>query len=118
MRVVPHSANSSINTDSAKHAQHMTPRIEHQKSEFDAVDFNLTMRLGRRYRCHVSEMVRLVRELPVAIHFSNQSAGRTFGGEGGIRTHGPREGTPVFKTGAFNRSATSPACADCGRTLL
>jgi hypothetical protein len=31
------------------------------------------------------------------------------GGEGGIRTHGPREGTPVFKTGAFNRSATSPA---------
>jgi hypothetical protein len=32
-----------------------------------------------------------------------------FGGEGGIRTHGPRKGTPVFKTGAFNRSATSPA---------
>jgi hypothetical protein len=30
------------------------------------------------------------------------------GGEGGIRTHGPREGTPVFKTGAINRSATSP----------
>jgi hypothetical protein len=30
------------------------------------------------------------------------------GGEGGIRTHGTREGTPVFKTGAFNRSATSP----------
>ena len=30
------------------------------------------------------------------------------GGEGEIRTHGPREGTPVFKTGAINRSATSP----------
>src|ERR1700719_4613086 len=30
------------------------------------------------------------------------------GGEGEIRTHGPRKGTPVFKTGAFNRSATSP----------
>jgi hypothetical protein len=30
------------------------------------------------------------------------------GGEGGIRTHGAREGTPVFKTGAINRSATSP----------
>src|SRR5271166_4956464 len=26
------------------------------------------------------------------------------GGEGGIRTHGSGEGTPVFKTGAFNRS--------------
>jgi hypothetical protein len=30
------------------------------------------------------------------------------GGEGEIRTHEPREGLPVFKTGAFNRSATSP----------
>ncbi len=30
------------------------------------------------------------------------------GGEGGIRTHGNREATPVFKTGALNRSATSP----------
>ena len=29
-------------------------------------------------------------------------------GEGGIRTHGDPEATPVFKTGAFNRSATSP----------
>ena len=30
------------------------------------------------------------------------------GGEGGIRTHGTLSRTPVFKTGAFNRSATSP----------
>ena len=30
------------------------------------------------------------------------------GGEGGIRTHGPRERTPVFKTGALDHSATSP----------
>ncbi len=30
------------------------------------------------------------------------------GGEGGIRTHGPREGTTVFKTAAFDHSATSP----------
>ncbi len=34
-----------------------------------------------------------------------------FGGEGEIRTHGARKGTPVFKTGALNRSATSP-CAN------
>src|SRR6188768_981993 len=44
------------------------------------------------------------------------------GGEGGIRTHGPREGTPVFKTGAFNRSATSPGGAqwadERGRRLV
>jgi hypothetical protein len=40
------------------------------------------------------------------------------GGGGGIRTHGPREGTPVFKTGAFNRSATPPGDADCARKLL
>ena len=30
------------------------------------------------------------------------------GGWGGIRTHGGREPTPVFKTGALNRSATHP----------
>jgi hypothetical protein len=30
------------------------------------------------------------------------------GGWGGIRTHETREGLPVFKTGAFNRSATHP----------
>ena len=30
------------------------------------------------------------------------------GGEGGIRTLGARKGTLVFKTSAFNRSATSP----------
>jgi hypothetical protein len=32
------------------------------------------------------------------------------GGEGGIRTPGTLSGTPVFKTGAINHSATSP-CA-------
>jgi hypothetical protein len=31
-----------------------------------------------------------------------------FGGGGGIRTHGDLSTTPVFKTGAFNRSATPP----------
>ena len=30
------------------------------------------------------------------------------GGGGGIRTHDGREPMPVFKTGAFNRSATPP----------
>ena len=30
------------------------------------------------------------------------------GGGGGIRTHETLSGLPVFKTGAFNRSATHP----------
>jgi hypothetical protein len=30
------------------------------------------------------------------------------GGWGGIRTHGGREPTPVFKTGALNHSTTHP----------
>jgi hypothetical protein len=30
------------------------------------------------------------------------------GGESGIRTHGDIAATPVFKTGALNRSAISP----------
>src|SRR5258705_13475670 len=33
---------------------------------------------------------------------------RGWSGGGGIRTRGPRERTPVFKTGAFDRSATPP----------
>jgi hypothetical protein len=33
------------------------------------------------------------------------------GGEGGIRTPGTLSGTPVFKTGAINHSATSPGDA-------
>ncbi len=32
-----------------------------------------------------------------------------FGGESGIRTHGTLTSSPVFKTGAFNRSAISPS---------
>jgi hypothetical protein len=32
------------------------------------------------------------------------------GGWGGIRTHGALAGTPVFKTGALNHSATHPYC--------
>jgi hypothetical protein len=35
---------------------------------------------------------------------------RLSGGWGGIRTHEERKPLPVFKTGAFNRSATHPAC--------
>jgi hypothetical protein len=33
----------------------------------------------------------------------------SFGGEGEIRTHEGLAPLPVFKTGAFNRSATSPS---------
>ena len=34
--------------------------------------------------------------------------GHIFGGSGRIRTYGPRKETLVFKTSAFNRSATDP----------
>ena len=37
----------------------------------------------------------------------NRALGKS-GGEGGIRTPGTLSGTPVFKTGAINHSATSP----------
>ena len=33
------------------------------------------------------------------------------GGEGGIRTHDTLARIPVFETGTFNRSVTSPICA-------
>jgi hypothetical protein len=37
-----------------------------------------------------------------------QAGAGIFGGRGGIRTHGALAGTPVFKTGALNHSATLP----------
>ena len=40
------------------------------------------------------------------------STSAAFGGRGGIRTHGTLAGTPVFKTGALNHSATLPAGSD------
>ncbi len=36
---------------------------------------------------------------------------------GGIRTHGTLSRTPVFKTGALNRSATPPNRAPNGMTI-
>jgi putative holliday junction resolvase len=42
----------------------------------------------------------------------------TLGGEGGIRTHGPRERTSVFKTDAFDHSATSPKYTSQNCVLL
>jgi hypothetical protein len=41
------------------------------------------------------------RRLPAHVHAC---------GEGGIRTHGTREGSTVFETARFNHSRTSPAC--------
>src|ERR1043165_6895248 len=40
---------------------------------------------------------------------------RGAGGRGGIRTHGALAGTPVFKTGALNHSATLPVRISCGK---
>ena len=39
------------------------------------------------------------------------------GGRGGIRTHGTLAGTPVFKTGALNHSATLPDQQDQALSL-
>jgi hypothetical protein len=40
------------------------------------------------------------------------------GGEGGIRTPDTLSGMPVFKTGAINHSATSPAPTHFGHVWL
>ena len=39
-------------------------------------------------------------------------------GEGGIRTHGTREGTLVFETSTFGHSVTSPVTGFCGALLF
>src|ERR1035438_4712352 len=43
------------------------------------------------------------------MHVKRCSVVKMCGGEGGIRTPGTVSRTPVFKTGAFNHSATSPS---------
>ena len=45
---------------------------------------------------------------PAALLWARAVAATIRSGGGGIRTRGPRERTPVFKTGAFDRSATPP----------
>ena len=40
------------------------------------------------------------------------------GGRGGIRTHGTVARTPDFESGAFNHSATLPACVGHGFARL
>ena len=45
-----------------------------------------------------------------------RSSDEPVSGQGGIRTHDTVAGMPVFKTGAFNRSATCPGCAGRGET--
>src|ERR1700746_3065749 len=42
------------------------------------------------------------------LRMGTDGGGWVNGGWGGIRTHGTLAGTPVFKTGALNRSATHP----------
>ena len=41
-------------------------------------------------------------------HHRASNDSEVLGGEGGIRTHGTREGTPVFETGPIDHSGTSP----------
>jgi hypothetical protein len=45
--------------------------------------------------------------LPDPVSIRVRHLGRS-GGEGGIRTHGTRKGTPVFETGPIDHSGTSP----------
>ena len=40
--------------------------------------------------------------------FKHPQVKHVISGEGGIRTHGGVTPTPVFETGLFNRSSTSP----------
>src|SRR5690349_3752630 len=47
-------------------------------------------------------------ELPCGPSTKDRKIPADAGGEGGIRTHGGREPTAVFKTAALNHSATSP----------
>ena len=64
---------------------------------FNGTSRNEKVRKGRFYR-HIT----------VAWETLKNAMKHLIGGRGGIRTHGTLAGTPVFKTGALNHSATLP----------
>jgi hypothetical protein len=57
-----------------------------------------------RYRCSLPGLAEFTANRREETNASHHKPG----GEGEIRTREGREAPPVFKTGAFNRSATSP----------
>ncbi len=67
----------------------------------------------RRHRASVGDLIKTASQITCcfySIFRTSANPGRQFGGgRGGIRTHGTLAGTPVFKTGALNHSATLPA---------
>ncbi len=50
-----------------------------------------------------SSAIRLDKNVYILVAYN-----RSVGGEGGIRTHGTREGTTVFETAPIDHSGTSP----------
>src|ERR1700754_168872 len=54
------------------------------------------------------------RDFPIS-SWSGLCKVRPGGGEGGIRTHGTREGTTVFETVPIDHSGTSPQKSGCDR---
>ena len=72
-------------------------------------DLSDSTRLSASARIDVSNRASGAARAEVRVRSCGRVARRrTCYGQGGIRTHGTREGPPVFKTGAFNRSATCP----------
>jgi hypothetical protein len=63
----------------------------------------------------ISSFLTLYMGLCAGIQITSKSLNHWHsGGRGGIRTHGTLAGTPVFKTGALNHSATLPAVENVG----
>ena len=60
------------------------------------------------YRFPSSRTLRHTEAMGIAALNPSYIHGYRSGGESGIRTHGRFDPSPVFKTGALNRSAISP----------
>ena len=60
-----------------------------------------------RKQCRLLSRFRLRKKAPWRVLLFSTS------GSGGIRTHGPVSQTPVFKTGTFDHSVTSPIFTTC-----
>lgn len=69
--------------------------------------------LNGNWICHVRNLVRRISKAKDYIDIST-----LYGGGSGIRTHGELAPTPVFKTGALNRSAIPPVTASHATALV
>ena len=98
---------ASISTEPSRRPCWSAAKLSSVTRSFPVANFGLAVSLARR-------LEHDAKNLPQTFPGANRALTGSFrkllyhSGQGGIRTHETLAGPPVFKTGAFNHSATCP----------